>query len=459
MAALGKVIKAALKKVEPSEAEKKAMEAFKSSALSAAQKLSGFKPQLCGSAEKGTWLPGKLEIDLFLLFPPSLERKGLEKQGLEAAKKIIKSLHGKPVVAYAEHPYARSAVKFSNRKFEIDVVPAYEIENPEKIQSAVDRTPHHVVFVKKSLAEEQKAEVRLLKQFCRSAGCYGADLKTQGLSGYLCELLVIKFGSFVSVLKAAAGWSAGEKISFSNSTKPFHTPLTVIDPVDPNRNVAAAVSAESLYTFIKSSAAFLKTPSIKYFSSEPAKPYSIKEVKRALSSRGTRPYLFLFPRPKSVLDDILYTQGRKTIRNMEKLLSSAGFSFHSGDIFVSAGDIALFLELSVWSVPHIRKHRGPSIYSKQSTAFLKHYSKNRLWIEGEEWFVETERKHTAPLSFFKELFSLSHENLLQKGIPNNFSKSPKVFSGINVLKAVEKREDLRLFLRKYFETNFNPYGG
>ncbi|MBI4015197.1 MAG: CCA tRNA nucleotidyltransferase [Candidatus Aenigmarchaeota archaeon] len=459
MAVTGKVIKAALKKVEPSEVEKKAMEAFKARALSAAHKLSGFKPQLCGSAEKGTWLPGKLEIDLFLLFPTSLERKGLEKQGLEAAKKIIKALKGKPIVAYAEHPYARSSLNFSGRKFEIDVVPAYEISDPSAIQSAVDRTPHHVVFVKKNLSKEQEAEVRLLKQFCKTAGCYGADLKTQGFSGYLCELLIVKFGSFSSVIKAAAGWSAGAKVSLSNSQKQFHTPLTIIDPVDSNRNVAAAVSPQSLYTFSKACSAFLKIPSIKYFSSDPAKPYSVKEVKRAISSRGTRPYLFLFPKPKNILDDVLYTQGRKTLRNLEKLLSAAGFSFHSGDIFVSPTDISFFLEISVWSVPRIIKHKGPSIYSKQSKDFLNHYSKNRLWIEGDDWFVETERAHTAPLPFFKYLFSLSQEKLSQKGIPSNFSKTPKIFSGINILKPLEKREDLRLFLRNYFETNFNPYGG
>ena len=156
---------------------------------------------------------------------------------------------------------------------------------------------------------------------------------------------------------------------------------------------------------------------------------------------------------------MLYTQGRKAIRNLEKLLSIDGFSLHSGDIFVSPADTAIFLELSVWSVPKLKKHKGPSIYSKQSSAFLKHYYNKRLLIEGEDWSVETERKHTAPLPFFKELFSLSAESMLQKGIPSNFSGNPKIFSGINILKPIEKREDMRLFLRSYFETNFNPYGG
>lgn len=133
-------LKSVLDNIKPSKREEEKMKSFTDRLISTASKLSKVKPLLCGSIEKGTWLSEKSEVDLFLLFKPSLSKKQLEKKGLELAKKIIRVMKGKYVIAYAEHPYLRGTIG----KYQVDIVPCYEIANPEKIKSAVEIGRAHV---------------------------------------------------------------------------------------------------------------------------------------------------------------------------------------------------------------------------------------------------------------------------------------------------------------------------
>ena len=48
-------------------------------------------------------------------------------------------------------------------------------------------------------------------------------------------------------------------------------PLVVIDPVDPNRNVAAALAPKNFAKLVNSCHAFLKEPSQKFFFKTPQK--------------------------------------------------------------------------------------------------------------------------------------------------------------------------------------------
>jgi tRNA nucleotidyltransferase (CCA-adding enzyme) len=444
--------KTVLDKIKPGKKEEDEMKSFTDKLMKASSKISKTaKPLLCGSIEKGTWLSEKNEVDLFLLFKPSLSKKELEKKGLELAKKIVKAMKGKYVIAYAEHPYLRGTIG----KYQVDVVPCYEIANPERIKSAVDRTPHHVKFVKANLKNPD--DVRLLKQFCKANKCYGADLKTQGFSGYICELLIIKYGNFLNLVKEAAKWRAGHAISFDGEVKKFKTPLIVIDPVDRNRNVGAALSAESFYRFVKACNDFIKKPNKDFFFMQEFKPYSIKELKKEFIKRGTRWYLISFERP-DVLDDILYPQLRRCIKAVDKLLEQNGFKILRSDFYCNKECILVF-EMETWQVPKIMKNVGPDIYSKHAEQFLKHYKENKVFIEGENWVVEAEREFTTMLHFLKDLLRKSEKELLEKGIPSKIAplmKKCRICGGGDTLKAIEKLpEDFRYFLRERFEKDLN----
>lgn len=453
------VLKGVLNKVKPSKPEIAAMAVMYKKAIAAASKNKAVKPMICGSVEKNTWLADKRELDMFLLFNPAVSREDLQKKGLDAAKKIIGSLKGKYVIAYAEHPYLKGELKFKGKSYGIDIVPAYDIADPSKIKSAVDRTPHHVKFVKARLTEKLADDVRLLKAFMKASGCYGADTKSRGFSGYLCELLVIKFGSFLDALKAANQWNAGYvialegKADIQHEQERFRAPLIVIDPVDPNRNVAAAVSAESFFRFRQASGSFLRLPTAKHFFHPEPKPYSLVEISKEMASRGTRLYLVKFARP-DVIDDILWPQLRRAVQMTGKVLEEGGFRVLRSGEWADERICTLMFELDVWQVPKVVKHLGPSIYShKQSDAFLQHYSDRPAFVENDCWIVETERNHTVALPYLKEFFEQPEKELLARGVPNKLAAAKfAVASGAGAIALMKTLPDgFRTFVRGYFE--------
>jgi len=457
---IGAVLKGVLKKVKPSKAETTAMAALYRKVIAAASKNKSVRPLICGSVEKGTWLADRREIDMFLLFKPDVERADLEKKGLDAAKKIMSALKGKYTIAYAEHPYLKGELKVKGKAYSIDIVPAYDVPDPSKIKSAVDRTPHHVKFVKAHLPEKLADEVRLLKAFMKASGCYGADTRSRGFSGYLCELLVIKYGSFLDVLKAASvSWNAGYVISFDgkidihHAQERFRAPLIAIDPVDPNRNVAAAVSAESFFTFRQASAQFLRLPTARHFFPPEMKPYSLAEISKEVAARRTRLYLVQFKRP-DIVDDVLWPQLRRAVQMTGKVLEEGGFRVLRGAEWADERNCVLLFELDVWQVTKVLKHIGPSIYShKQSEAFLEHYASRPVFIENDCWIVETERNHTLALPYLNDFFTQPEKELLARGVPNKLAAAKfAVSSGADAVKAMKPLPDgFRVFVRGYFE--------
>src|SRR2546425_714767 len=237
------------------------------------------KPLLVGSVAKGVHLTGT-EIDIFVAFPPDTPREVLEREGL-----ALGDLLERPVRMYAEHPYTRGWYD----GFEVEIVPCYRITDATQRMSAVDRTPLHVDYVLGHLQENQATEVRLLKAFAGGIGVYGAEAKIRGFSGYLCELLVLKYGTFRGVLEAAKTWHPGTKVEFETPAgRAFNEPFVVVDPVDGNRNVASAGSAERLATLVHAALEYLAKPSDRVFFPRPLKPRSLAPLKATLQWRRSK---------------------------------------------------------------------------------------------------------------------------------------------------------------------------
>ncbi len=78
-----------------------------------------------------------------------------------------------------------------------------------KWKSAADRSPFHTLYVANSLDNYKKNQVRLLKKFLRSLNVYGAEISRKGFSGYVSEILIIKFGSFLSTLDYFSNFDCG----------------------------------------------------------------------------------------------------------------------------------------------------------------------------------------------------------------------------------------------------------
>src|SRR2546427_17728 len=171
----------------------------------------------------------------------------------------------------------------------------------------------------------QRDQVRLLKAFCDGVGVYGAEAKVQGFSGYLCELLVLRYGTFRGVLEAASRWRRGEVIELdTRPARSFPEPLVLIDPIDAERNVASAVGEESLGTFLHAAKAFLKRPRVEFFFPRGRRTFTAAQARATLRRRGTTLLGIVLPAPR-ITEDILYPQIRKAQRAIEDLCRKADF--------------------------------------------------------------------------------------------------------------------------------------
>ena len=411
----------------------------------------GYKGVAVGSIGKHTWLKGDYDIDWFIFFPKETSRKDLEKKGLAIGKKLSIIFKGKCQVKYAEHPYTRVLLK----KYHIDVVPCYKIEKGEKIISAVDRSPLHLKFVHDELPAKNQDEVRLLKQFMKGIGVYGSDLKRNGFSGYIAELLIIKYGSFNAVIKEAGRWKPGITISIieSNAKIREKSPLILVDPVDHARNVAAAVSEENFLYFVSSCHSFMKKPALDYFYPRNL-PLSQKEIS-FLASRGTFWFTFVGKSP-DIVDDILWPQMRRASSRIASLLRHNDFEVYTSDVFANKNMI-LFFELEEGKKPAAERMQGPPVYAVDHLKeFLKKYAGKDfgVFIEGEN--VVAYRKRPMQLaSEIAKFRKLSVYELHNLGIPKNIANAFRKSSYIDQKKFwsfVRKNKELSISMRKkYFE--------
>jgi tRNA nucleotidyltransferase (CCA-adding enzyme) len=358
----------------------------------------GLDVTLVGSVAKDTFLR-EPDIDIFLLFPEGVPRARLEAIGLELGRRIL----GAGEERYAEHPYIHGMWE----GLEVDMVPCYHIKDTTRLMSAVDRTPFHTHYVKANLRDEQKDQVRLLKQFAKGVGVYGAEAKTQGLSGYLIELLTMRYGSFRDVLEAASKWRKGTVLGLDDrGVRKFNEPLVFYDPVDRNRNVASALSCQSLAVFIHASRSYLQVPSDRYFFPHPREPLDLRSIGELLKERGTGVVVATMERPE-LIDDNLYPQVRRSLDGLCALLESNDFKII--DRAHQVAEVLRFVvELEALTLSPVRRHTGPPAWIGNATSFLERWNRegvSRPFLEDGRWMVIAPRLHPAASDLVRSRFS------------------------------------------------------
>lgn len=273
-------------------------------------------PSITGSVAKRTFISGNNEVDLFLLFPKNVPKEDFESILISLLSKALPGVGYQ--LSYAEHPYLR----FHYQNHRIDLVPAYKISDSSQMLSAVDRSILHTKFIRRALPTTSIPDVLLLKKFLKANGLYGAEIKIQGFSGYLCELLIVYFGSFLRMASFFASAKAPyvldvakfySKSEYSALSKRFGS-FVVIDPTDKDRNVSAAISEENLEKFQNLCKKLLKNPSTKFFLSTPP---SFDECISLEKSKFKT--LISMPRP-NIVADVLWGQIRKLMGQISSSL-------------------------------------------------------------------------------------------------------------------------------------------
>jgi tRNA nucleotidyltransferase (CCA-adding enzyme) len=197
---------------------------------------------LGGSAAKGTFVKHDFDCDVFVRFQydeyKNNDISSMLEKSLKKIKKItIERVHG-----------SRDYFQGTWHGMNFEIIPVLYVIHPHQAQNITDMSPLHVEWLNQHINETLRDEILLTKLFCKAQKVYGAESYINGFSGHVIDLLTIYYGSFKNLLKAAELWeekhfitmtSHNVRIQDLNQDKVL-SPIILIDPVQPNRNAAAA---------------------------------------------------------------------------------------------------------------------------------------------------------------------------------------------------------------------------
>ncbi len=407
-----------------------------------------------GSIAKDTWLAGDKDIDVFIALPKTAGREAFKK-----VLEVAKSLAGERwVEAYAEHPYIEAEIE----GYRVEFVPCFKIERPEERASSVDRTPLHTAYVKNRLNPQAKGEIRLFKQFARGTGVYGAEIKVKGLSGYLCELLTLHYKSFLNALQEIASWRLGQVIDVENLyegrvddiKRIFNAPLTVVDPVDANRNVAAVISSDRLGELIMAARLFQTKPDRAFFFPPKTVPPSVNALGKAVPKLGFD-LIFILLKYGRTSPDVLWGQLYRTVEGIEKLLIQNDFQVLRSSAWSDEKETnVLVFALESAKLPPSKRHLGPPADSKEAIAFIEKYVGSDVtvigpWAEEGRWIVCIHRRCIDAASLLR---SALKDNVREVGIAVGLTddlKRSKILVNGEILDFYASNEGFAQFLTDF----------
>src|SRR2546425_1315350 len=390
------------KKVVPSEAEGERMSQLAERLKGQVQSILdnaelGGKVSIQGSYARDTWLSGEADLDIFATFPPGMDRQEWTEKILPT---IPPGIPAKTTARYAQHPY----LEFHIDGIRVNVVPCYSVERGQW-KSATDRTPYHTEYMREHLRPEMRLEARLLKRFMKGIRSYGAEIRVGGFSGMLVETLILHYKSFLATLVQASKWKPVIFLDLERPTssqesrrRDHDSPLVVIDPVDPNRNLAAAVREDKLWGFVAASRELQNNPGTRYFF--PPKPIPRTKAQFAkLLEHQNRDIVAISFEHSRMVPDVLWGQLLKMEKALTELMIRQDFHPIRSMVWSDEGrSSAILVEMDTSTLPGVQLRQGPPISKMDdSQGFLDRHlnAKDTLrgpWMEEGRWVVDKKRR-------------------------------------------------------------------
>jgi len=379
-----------------------------------------------GSYAKGTWLSKDADVDIFVKFKKNTSEEKFEQISKKIGFDALKSYS--PYVRYSEHPYVEAKIKDTK----INVVPFYDVKLGEW-KSSADRSPFHTKFMGKSLTTKMRDEVRILKTFLKSNGIYGAEIAKQGFSGYVSEVLILNFGSFENTIKSIS--SIKENQIIGKTTKKFGTSIVIIDPIDSNRNLAAAISNENVGKFILVSRGFKENPRLIFF----------KNKKSETSKKYWNNLLVIKFNFKSRSPDVIWGQIKRATTSLSTQLELGGFNVLRSKAHTDqVKDAYLLFFLESTKISNTYSKNGPEFFRENSSkSFISKNLKNTelMWIKTDGKIISLEkRKHTDAVKFITEFLKKNLQTGVPKGLLADFKRGFGVSIGNKNLSKSIKEE-------------------
>jgi tRNA nucleotidyltransferase (CCA-adding enzyme) len=244
----------------------------------------------------------------------------------------------------------------------------------------------------------------------------------QGFSGYVTEVLILNFGSFENVIKSISNIKENQVIG--NTTKKFETPIVIIDPIDSNRNLAAAISEENIGKFIVNCRAFQLNPSKKFF-----KQNKLKFTKDNLENILVVKFDF-----KKRSPDIIWGQIKRTSNSLKTQLDLGGFKvLRNGAYTDEKKEAFLIFLVESLTIPKKYAKVGPDFFRENDCRnFIAKNIKNTslIWINSDRKIISLERrKNYEVLKFTSNFLKNNWQLVIPKGLQDDFKNGFKVLLG------------------------------
>ncbi|MBI2557852.1 CCA tRNA nucleotidyltransferase [Candidatus Woesearchaeota archaeon] len=375
------------------------------------------KAILGGSGAKGTWLK-TFDADIFAVFDYK-KFKGKSDKLSDILEKVMKKkfknvsrLHG-----------SRDYFQIKQNNFTFEIVPILKIQKAEQAKNITDVSLLHSKWVLKR--KKLINEIKLTKQFCQSQNVYGAESYIRGLSGYVCEILTIYYGSFLNLIKKAAKWNdkviidaekyyKGKDVFKLINTSKLVSPLIVIDPVQKDRNAAAALSVEKFEAFKNAAREFLMRPSKEFFLSKTLDSIFLKE-------KNNKKLVKVEVKPLEGKTDVVGGKLLKIYEFIRDNLDKNGFKIIKTAWEWDKKSSAIFYFLfNKNPLPKIIEIEGPPLKLKHHVGHFKKMHRKTL-IKSNKIYALEQRKFLLP------------ENLLKSTIKNDSIKEKCKSINLNIL--------------------------
>lgn len=341
-----------------------------------------------GSYAKNTWLSKNRDVDVFFKF----DYKKFVSQDISVAlKEILLKKYNKIETVHGSRDYYHLVL--GDILFEI--VPVLDIKKTSEAKNVMDVSPKHVEYIRKKLNSKMCDEVRKLKLFCKANNIYGAESYVRGFSGYVLEVLISHYKNINNLMKEASKWEdkividpvkaykKNQALILLNQSK--ISSLVLIDPVQKDRNAAAALSHEN----------FLKFVSL-------AKEYDGSErffIKQEVDIATLKDYIIVKVEALKGKQDIVYS---KLFSLFERVRNEMIFNDFTVLDFGWKYSDEIYFWFKSSNLEKTKKHYGPSLDMVDYVKDFKKKHKNTKTENGRVYAI-VRREFSDPTLFMKYL--------------------------------------------------------
>mgnify|MGYP001611349937 CR=1 FL=1 len=342
---------------------------------------------------KDTWLSGDHDIDVFVRFPyKKYKDKDISKEMQNRLKNIKHEvMHG-----------SRDYLQIKQGKYLFELIPVLSIHHSAMHMNITDVSPLHARFVKRN--NNDPIQIRMLKAFLKANNLYGAESYIKGFSGYVAELLIIYYKNFPNLVKSASSWKSRTVIDMLehyknnqeviiNMNKDKLNNLILVDPVQAERNAAAALSEERYFEFINLCKNYLRNPKKEYFE---LKEFNLSDLKKL--KKKNKLLIFLIT-PLSGKPDVVGSKILKAFNYIKEKISNEGFKIVESS-WQWKDSALLYYIVKNEKLNNIIIHPGPYIKDIENVKKFKEKWK-KIYYNKDRVYVKLKRKYNTIDKFSK----------------------------------------------------------